>query len=161
MGGPCATGSSVTAEISATGSGAMTTGSLTDSKAASVCATGSGAGVSNTGVAGSKATGVQAGSGVSGAQTISGSGAIASVTAGSLMTGSIQTGVSAKTASSCEAGGISARLSMIAGAASSITGGSPTELNSAISVAGAETGWVSAITGFSGSGTMSAIRWMT
>src|SRR5947207_523427 len=126
MGGPCATGSE--SEISATGvgaiSGSITTGSLTDSNEAEVSATGwaissTGAGVSNTGVEGSNAVGIQAGSGVMGIQT--GSGA----------TGSVHTGVSAKTGSSLGAAGISSTLSM--------TCGSPTELNSATSVIGTET----------------------
>src|SRR5438105_5533994 len=131
MGGPCATGSSAAAEISATGcgaiSGSITTGSLTDSNDAALSATGSGADVSNTGVAGSKATGVQEGSGAIGVHT------------GSGVAGSVQAGASAKTGSSFEAGGMSAKLSIISAGAASITCGSPTELNSASSVAGAET----------------------
>src|SRR5438105_6813374 len=147
MGGPCATGSSAAAEISATGcgaiSGSITTGSLTDSNDAALSATGSGADVSNTGVAGSKATGVQEGSGAIGVHT------------GSGIAGSVQVGASAKTGSSFEAGGMSAKLSIISAGAASITCGSPTVLNSASSVAGAETVSKSATAGFSGSGTMS------
>src|SRR5882724_1693679 len=153
MGGPCATGSSTeNSGAAGTNSGSITTGSPTDSTNAGVSATGSGVGASNTGVAGSNATGVQTGSVAIGVQT--GSGAA----------GSLQTGVSAMTGSSFEAAGISSTLSTT-WVDSSMTVGSPTELNSATSVIGAErlstTGSSKIGSDFFGSGMTSATDSMT